>query len=73
MNAQNLKSLVRLGIPYEDAYAQCWRDLRLSEQTKKTPVVTDTNTAKQNAKMGGRPRYGETKDQARNRRGIKFK
>lgn len=30
-----LKALVQMGIPFEEAYAQCWKDLRITETASK--------------------------------------
>jgi hypothetical protein len=70
MNIQELKALLKLGIPYEQAYAQCWGDLVRSENHKKNPMFRDPIQAQKNAKRAGRLRNGETKEEARKRRGF---
>ena len=70
MNIQELKALLELGIPYEQAYAQCWGDLVRSENHKINPMFRDPKQSQQNAKKAGRPRYGETLEEARKRRGF---
>ena len=70
MNIQELKALLQLGIPYEQAYAQCWGDLVRSENHKVNPMFRDPKQAQENAKRAGRPRYGETVEEARKRRGF---
>ena len=70
MNIQELKALLQLGIPYEQAYAQCWGDLVRSENHKINPMFRDPVQAQKNAKKAGRPRYGETVEEARKRRGF---
>ena len=32
---EELKALVQMGIPFEEAYAQCWKDLRITETATK--------------------------------------
>lgn len=68
MNIEQLKALISLGIPYEDAYAQCLGDLVRSENHKVNPMFRDPVQAQKNAKKAGRPRYGETKEEARKRK-----
>lgn len=70
MNIQELKALLQLGIPYEQAYAQCWADLVRSENHKKNPMFRDPIQAQKNAKKAGRLRDGETKEEARKRRRL---
>jgi len=71
MNIQALKALLELGIPYEQAYAQCWGDLVRSENHKVNPMFRDPKQSQENAKgKAGRPRYGETLEEARKRRGF---
>ena len=70
MNIQALKALLELGIPYEQAYAQCWADLVRSENHKKNPMFRDPTQAQKNAKRAGRLRDGETKEEARKRRSL---
>ena len=70
MNIQELKALLELGIPYEQAYAQCWGDLVRSENHKTNPMFRDPMQAQENAKKAGRPRYGETLEEARKRKGF---
>jgi len=70
MNIQELKALLQLGIPYEQAYAQCWGDIVRSENHKVNPMFRDPKQAQENAKRAGRPRYGETVEEARKRRGF---
>ena len=71
MNIQELKALLQLGIPYEQAYAQCWGDLVRSENHKVNPMFRDPKQSQENAKgKAGRPRYGETLEEARKRRGF---
>ena len=70
MNIQELKALLQLGIPYEQAYAQCWGDLVRSENHKNNPMFRDPVQAQKNAKRAGRLRDGETKEEARKRRSL---
>ena len=70
MDIQQLKALIQLGIPYEQAYAQCWGDLVRSENHKINPMFRDPKQAQENAKRAGRPRYGETVEEARKRKGF---
>ena len=56
---QMLKALVRMGIPFEQAYAQSWKDLRILEKQKTTINNGMTNNqaqAKANGAKGGRPK-----------------
>ena len=32
---EKLKALVQMGIPFEEAYIQCWKDLRVTETASK--------------------------------------
>ena len=56
---QTLKALVKMGIPFEQAYAQSWKDLRIRETQKTTITNGMTNNqaqAKANGAKGGRPK-----------------
>lgn len=56
---QTLKALVKMGIPFEQAYAQSWKDLRIRETQKTTINNGMTNNqaqAKANGAKGGRPK-----------------
>jgi hypothetical protein len=71
MNIQELKALLQLGIPYEQAYAQCWGDLVRSENHKKNPMFRDPMKSQKNAKgKAGRIKYDKTLKEARKRRGF---
>lgn len=52
-----LKALVQMGIPFEQAYAQCWQDLRLKENASKprNNMINNHQQAKENGSKGGRP------------------
>ena len=41
MNIETLRALVSLGIPFEEAYGQCWRDLVSKENHKSDPMFRD--------------------------------
>ena len=69
MNIETLRALVSLGIPFEEAYGQCWRDLVSKENHKSDPMFRDPEIMKKiSRKFGGRPMYGETPEEARKRK-----
>jgi len=61
---QTLKALVKIGIPFEQAYAQCWQDVVDKEGRKKpSPNYMSDNhlQAKMNGLKGGRPKTKKIK------------
>jgi len=61
---QTLKALVKMGLPFEQAYAQCWQDQLDKEGRKKTSpnYMSDNHLqAKMNGSKGGRPKTKKIK------------
>tara|TARA_R100000657_G_C4542990_1_gene18681 strand:+ start:154 stop:330 length:177 start_codon:yes stop_codon:yes gene_type:complete len=44
---EQLKALVQMGIPFEQAYSQCWKDLRaLETEPKPKKIILPENNEK---------------------------
>lgn len=62
MNIQTLKALMTMGIPYEQAYAQCWKDLRDYEvNSKPKPLGNGMVGNSAQAKINAAKRWGKKK------------
>lgn len=56
---EKLRELVRAGVPFENAYAQCWNEqLDIDKQNNKKLNAATPNykQAQENARKGGRPK-----------------
>jgi len=71
---EKLRQLVRAGVPFENAYAQCWNEqLDIDKQNNKKLNAATPNykQAQENARKGGRPRKLSEKAQIINRMLLK--